>query len=434
MSKHNRLRTLLGVSLIIISSIFISCSSIYKNNIDKITADNDEELEGTIRFVSNRIDKKIELEALISEFEDIYPNVKIELELIGDAEEILQRKATVGELPDITLVPGAIKVSEYSKYFMPLDDLGFNKDNIYNYASGIGSDGKLYNVDTSIAWNGILYNKKVFEEAGIEEIPTTSEEFFEACKKIKAINKVPIAINYKNSWTMSVWIDTLPYAFNNKFEDETIVNSANILEEGNGLYKSLNFVRTIVQEGYCEEDLLNYEWEQCKKDIKNGEVSMILWNSNYKYQLEDIGMDMEDIGMFPLPEINEIIVYGDYRFGISKNTKYPEVAKEFFKFIFEDDRYAKAVNILPISKNSVRSRDFLKEIESFGIPVIIHDDTLNYGEDYVNVNHEKYDRLRRLTGLNYSFVQDYVVSNDVEELTNDLNNRWNELKDKDILE
>ncbi|MBM6861771.1 extracellular solute-binding protein, partial [Clostridium saudiense] len=176
MSKHNRLRTLLGVSLIIISSIFISCSSIYKNNIDKITADNDQELEGTIRFVSNRIDKKIELEALISEFEDIYPNVKIELELIGDAEEILQRKATVGELPDITLVPGAIKVSEYSKYFMPLDDLGFNKDNIYNYASGIGSYGKLYNVDTSIAWNGILYNKKVFEEAGIEEIPTTSEE------------------------------------------------------------------------------------------------------------------------------------------------------------------------------------------------------------------------------------------------------------------
>ena len=67
MSKHNRLRTLLGVSLIIISSIFISCSSIYKNNIDKITADNDQELEGTIRFVSNRIDKKIELEALISE-------------------------------------------------------------------------------------------------------------------------------------------------------------------------------------------------------------------------------------------------------------------------------------------------------------------------------------------------------------------------------
>ncbi|MBC5627918.1 extracellular solute-binding protein [Clostridium sp. NSJ-6] len=430
MSKYNRMRTLLGLALVIISGIFISCSSLPKNSDDKITADNDG-LEGTIRFVSNRTDKKTELESLINEFEEIHPKVKVELELIGDAEEILQRKATVGELPDITLVPGAIKVSEYNKYFIPLDDLGFNKDNIYNYASGIGSDGKLYNIDSSISWNGILYNKKIFEEAGIQVIPRTNEEFLEACKKIKAINKVPIAINYKNSWTMSTWVDIVPYAFNNKFEDEAVLDSTNILEKNNGLYKSLNFVRTIVQEGYCEDDLLNYEWEQCKKDIKNGEVVMIFWNSNYKYQLEDIGMNIKEIGMFPLPEINEIIVYGDYRFGISKNTKYPEVAKAFFKFTFEDDRYANAVNILPISKNSDRSRDFFKEVESFHIPVVIHDNILDYGEDYVNINHEKYDSFRKLTGLNYAFVQEYVVSDDVEELTNDLNSRWNELKIKD---
>lgn len=433
MSKHKMKRILLGVYLMIISSIFISCTAIYKNNINDITAKGDEELEGTIRFVSNRTDKKAELEALISDFEEMHPGVKVELELIGDAEEILQRKATVGELSDITLVPAAIKISEYSKYFMPLDGLGFDEDSIYNYSSGIGSDGKLYNIDSSISWNGVLYNKKVFEEAGIEGIPRTNEEFFEVCKKIKAINKVPMAINYKNSWTMSTWIDTLPYAFNNKFEDEVILNSVNILEEGNGLYKSLNFIRTIVQEGYCEEDLLNYEWEQCKQDIKNGEVAMIFWSSNYKYQLEDIGMNVEDIGMFPLPEINEIIVYGDYRFGISKNTKYPEAAKTFFKFIFEDDRYADAVNILPISKNSDKSKNFLKEIQSFDIPVIIHDNIIDYGEDYININHEKYDSLRKLTGLNYTFVQEYIVSDNVEELSNDLNNRWNELKSKEML-
>lgn len=165
MSKYNRMGTLLGLALVIISGIFISCSNLPKNSDDKITADNNG-LEGTIRFVSNRTDKKTELESLINEFEEIYPKVKVELELIGDAEEILQRKATVGELPDITLVPGAIKVSEYNKYFIPLDDLGFNKDNIYNYASGIGSDGKLYNIDSSISWNGILYNKKFLKKQG----------------------------------------------------------------------------------------------------------------------------------------------------------------------------------------------------------------------------------------------------------------------------
>ena len=74
------------------------------------------------------------------------------------------------------------------------------------------------------------------------------------------------------------------------------------------------------------------------------------------------------------------------------------------------------------------------KIKKYNLEIDIHGDNIKFGKDYVNVNHEKYDRLRRLTGLNYSFVQDYVVSNDVEELTNDLNDRWNELKDKDILE
>lgn len=430
MSKHDKLKSLIVISLFVIISIFIGCTDIYINNINKFTSDNNNELEGSIKFVSNRTDKKTELEALISEFEELYPKVKVELEIIGDAEEMLQRKAMVGELPDITLVPGAIKVSEYDKYFLPLNDLGFNKDNIYNYASGVGKDGNLYNIDSSIAWNGILYNKKVFEEAGIDYVPRTNEEFFEIGKKIKAINKIPMAINYKNSWTMSMWIDTVPYAFNNKFEDEVILDSANILEEGNGLYKSLNFIRRIVQEGYCEDDLLNYEWEQCKQDIKNGEVAMIFWSSNYKYQLEDIGMNIEDIGMFPLPEINEIVVYGDYRFGISKNTKYPEAAKAFFKFIFEEERYANAVNILSISKNSDENIKFIEELEAFGIPVIIHDSTIDYGEDYVNIKHEKYDSFRKTIGLNYSFVQEYVVSENVEELSDNLNKSWNEIKDK----
>ncbi|CUO08528.1 hypothetical protein [Clostridium disporicum] len=76
MNKHKMKRILLGVYLMIISSIFISCTAIYKNNINDITAKGDEELEGTIRFVSNRTDKKAELEALISDFEEMHPGGK----------------------------------------------------------------------------------------------------------------------------------------------------------------------------------------------------------------------------------------------------------------------------------------------------------------------------------------------------------------------
>ena len=69
MNKHKMKRILLGVYLMIISSIFISCTAIYKNNINDITAKGDEELEGTIRFVSNRTDKKAELEARFAAYQ-----------------------------------------------------------------------------------------------------------------------------------------------------------------------------------------------------------------------------------------------------------------------------------------------------------------------------------------------------------------------------
>lgn len=80
----------------------VTCmKAIYKDNNIK----NESEVEGEISFLSNRVDKKEELDKLIEEFEKKYPKTKINLELIGDLGEILQRKANVQELSDVTIIP-----------------------------------------------------------------------------------------------------------------------------------------------------------------------------------------------------------------------------------------------------------------------------------------------------------------------------------------
>ena len=78
----------------------------------------------------------------------LYPKIKVDLELIGDAEDILQRKASVGELADVTLVPGILQDNELANYFIPIDDLGFNEEDIYDYYYGLGDDNKLYKLTT----------------------------------------------------------------------------------------------------------------------------------------------------------------------------------------------------------------------------------------------------------------------------------------------
>ena len=48
-------------------------------------------------------------------------------------------------------------------------------------------DGLVYGVPSTGNAQGIVYNKRVFEEAGVTEIPKTPDEFIDALKAIKSI-------------------------------------------------------------------------------------------------------------------------------------------------------------------------------------------------------------------------------------------------------
>lgn len=386
----------------------------------------EEELKGDITFVSNRTDKRDEIEALINEFEELNPKVNVELELIGDAETILQRKASVGELPDVTLVPSNISKNEYANYFLTIDDLGFNDNNIYNYDMGLGSDSRLYCLNSSITWQGIIYNKEIFQKANIEKLPTTIEELFQACEKIKALGVTPIAINYRQSWTMNLWVDIIPHLFDNNFSKDTVLGNKTILNSDSGMYKSLNLAREIVKRGYCEEDLLNYDWQQFKNDMNDGKIAMTVWNSDFINQLEDMGMDKDDIGMFPIPETKIIKIYGDYKFAVSKKSDNPEVAKEFLKYIFEESRYAKAVNNISPLKEEIDSKDNFESMKEYGIPVEFYADFVRKQSVYDAKLEEEYLRLKNINGLDGSFVQKYITEDNIDNLINATENKWKE--------
>lgn len=425
MRKYSKLIKIVTLFLLVILMSIFGFNSLKRYIVGSPqNNENSRELEGSITFVSNRTDKSEELNSMIKEFGQIHPKVKINLELIGDAEEILERRAAAGELPDVTLVPGAIDTIEYSKYFLPIDDLGFNDENIYNHT--FGPDNKSYTISTSMLWEGIIYNKEIFKAANIKEIPKTKKEFFEACKKIKEIGVMPIALNYKQPWVMSMWSDSIPYLLDTKLEENIVTKSKDILNNESGVYKSLEFIRGIVKDRYCEEDLFNYDWQQCKNDLKDKKVAMIIWNSDFKYQLEDMGASKEEFGIFPIPESKIISVVGDYKFAISKNTKYPDISEEFLRFMFNDDRYAKAVNIMSSLKSSERNIQMLKELEEFNLPIQLQTNVVKNQTNNELEIHNKYFNIKNDIGLNSSFVQRYVIASDTKPMIEEVNKKYRE--------
>ena len=59
-------------------------------------------------------------------------------------------------------------------------------------------------VGTSMG-GGVLYNKKVYDELGLE-IPTTWDEFMDNNEKIAAAGKTPVIQTYATTWTSQLFV------------------------------------------------------------------------------------------------------------------------------------------------------------------------------------------------------------------------------------
>lgn len=90
-----------------------------------------------------------------------------------------------------------------------------------NYiADGVSADikeaftvnGKAYAAPYSILYNTCIYNKTVFEKAGITDVPKTFDEFLADCEKIKQSGATPIGLK-NDSWASFIWFEQLIAAY-----------------------------------------------------------------------------------------------------------------------------------------------------------------------------------------------------------------------------
>ena len=170
---------------------------------DQIVLGENADLTAKIHFAYHRTDIPDKLNGYVEEFRKIYPNVEIEYELITDyAENALLRVDNT----DWTImgIP-TVQKDELSKYFVPLGSLEV-LDGLYNFMSTQSFEGICYGVPSTGNANGVLYNKRIFAEAGVTELPKTPDEFIAALKAVKEkTDAIPLYTNYAAGWTMGAW-------------------------------------------------------------------------------------------------------------------------------------------------------------------------------------------------------------------------------------
>lgn len=75
--------------------------------------------------------------------------------------------------------------------------------------------------------------------------------------------------------------------------------------------------------------------------------------------------------------------------------RYPNLAKTFLKFLFEDGRYAKAVNIISPMKDNKETIKFFDEINNFSQEKVIQGDIEKEQKEEDLKKYQDFDNLRK---------------------------------------
>lgn len=140
---------------------------------------------GEIAVLTNRTDVVgTDFVDYVDRFTAIHPDVTVHVEAIQDYEAEVGARLESGEgVGDVLLVPNQLDADRFPEYFEPLRRTASLR-NIYQLADQGDVDGWMYAVPVSLNLGGLVYNKEVWAAAGVEDLPTSPQEFLDDLQSI----------------------------------------------------------------------------------------------------------------------------------------------------------------------------------------------------------------------------------------------------------
>lgn len=389
---------------------------------DLVLGEDGTDLTATITMFNHRTDMDSEdyggvnWKQYLEEFNKLYPNITVNISTsTGYADDALMHLQS-GNYETIMGIP-AIDKSDLGNYFIPYGDLETMQKEI-NYATAWEYGGEVYGVPSTATTQGIVYNKKVFEQAGITEIPTTPETFLAALEQIKDnTDAIPLYTNYAAGWTMGAWD---AYIGNNATGDSTYMNQklAHTKDpfrdygDDTHAYAVYKVLYDAVADGLIEDDFTTTDWEGCKGMINNGEIGCMVLGSWAIPQMKAAGPNGEDIGYMPFPISIDGVQYAtdgaDYSYGINKNAtaEEQEAAMVFVKWLTEESGFSYNEDGLPVDADSTETK------LSFEGVTFVQDEPAVEGEE------DLFNEMNAESELNFNSGGDYKVQEIIEHAYN----------------
>jgi multiple sugar transport system substrate-binding protein len=312
--------------------------------------------------------------AIMDDFEKANPGIKVKLisgPYSNTRDQIVTGAAT-GTLSDVVGLDGAW-VNDLAKQgaITSLDDLiaSTNYDSS-QIAAIIKLDGKSYMFPVASFVYPVFINLDLFEEAGINELPTNRSEFIDAARKLTN----PAKNQY--GWVLPLSLQA-PNGVQNDVMSWVWASGKSMMKDGkpdlinNDVVSALKFIDSMYKEGLISPGSFAKQEQDKVEEFVNGRVGMMIStlahinmirerNPNLNFTVSDFPSVDGYTGSRGLP-------YAAWGIGISENSKHKAEAWKLVTYLMSPEVNSKLVSIANAFPGNVHATpDFVTTDELFG--------------------------------------------------------------------
>ncbi|MFM9278724.1 ABC transporter substrate-binding protein [Paenibacillus jiagnxiensis] len=271
----------------------------------------------------------------------------------------LKTKDAVGEFPDLVEMRDTEVFADAGKIVeLPSDLLDL-------FDSPPTVEGKVWNAPLSMnAPQGIIYSKKAYADAGINELPKTYDEFIAIQEKLKASGITPLVVGGKDIFHMGFWVNK--FLIDDVYSKDPDWNSKKTAKEVS--FTDANVVQAMTDykelfQNYVDKGWLSTPDNQTVSFLISGKAAQLYSGTWMFSQIEEADPNFE-YGFYAVPDregkVNIIGLPSPAGWSLSaeaaKDPEKAEAIKKFIRFFFEPEQYSQylaSINGIPSTKEKV---------------------------------------------------------------------------------
>ncbi|WP_173915253.1 ABC transporter substrate-binding protein [Halobacillus sp. Marseille-Q1614] len=263
----------------------------------------------TIEIYQGKVEFKDQFESLAEEYEKENPDVNIKITSVGGGNDYagtLKTRFASGDEPEIFSIAGPTEAANYEEYLTDLSDTSAADAALEGTLEPVTKDGEVHGLPFNQEGYGLIYNKRIFEEAGIDPDEIKSYEDLEGAVEeldsqkedlgIKAVFAFPA----KEKWVPG---NHLSNVFMAPEFDQKVLNAFE--SESVEFEKGKEFQRMVdLQNEYSIQPVLTLDYSQQVEQYFSLQETAIIQQGNWIYpsvEQMDPEFASENMGILPIP-------------------------------------------------------------------------------------------------------------------------------------